>query len=330
MLAVRSFDASGLSIDCLKRHVFWLCEDISTGWGWEWVLETRVRCLDKWELRQLAWRYVAVGLPMAVYGESEWSYAASPVQKPNYAKHAILLPAMQGTRYGVSASSLPLVLLVYAVCVSVRLPTSVYGLCVRLLFMDNASRGMRLVVMQQLLCWMHNVMQLINMKQPTYMPLQEYCINVYECNTISYNGMIYRLRWCSDYFWDNPFYAKAWCLKIIECLDLFIKQAVGGRAHRSLHLQCPFDFYASAWFLASPWQDCLQFTHHNWDSLSFSAVFVYVFQFGICDSLGNYLLALKPLHGWVSPRTPLTRPFYTTWLHIRLPWDVRCLRFKQS
>ena len=73
---------------------------------------------------------VAVGLPIAVYGTSDWSNAASPAQKPNYAKDAILLPAMQGTRYRVCASSLFLVLLSYAVCVCVSVPTSVYGLCV--------------------------------------------------------------------------------------------------------------------------------------------------------------------------------------------------------
>ena len=73
---------------------------------------------------------VAVGLPIAVYGVSEWSDAASPVQKPNYAKDAILLPAMRGTRYRVCASSLSLVLFpMRCVCIHAY----------QLLFMDCAS-----------------------------------------------------------------------------------------------------------------------------------------------------------------------------------------------
>ena len=44
-------------------------------------------------------------------------------------------------------------------------------------------------------------------------------------------------------FQDKQVYANARCLKIIWISEILcIKQAVGGRAHRSLHLQCPFEF----------------------------------------------------------------------------------------
>ena len=75
MLAVRSFERCDLSIDCLRRHVFCeVLEYISTGWSWEWVLETQVRCLDKWRLRQLAWRWALRISRQAEVGSESWRH----------------------------------------------------------------------------------------------------------------------------------------------------------------------------------------------------------------------------------------------------------------
>jgi hypothetical protein len=127
-------------------------------------------------------------------------------------------------------------------------------------------------------------------------------LNMISHNTYDHAMYDMNLCWC-DLMSSCSFNIRANARFEDLCLFGILIQACGGREGSSLtSFAMPIWFLdAPAWFLASTWPDCLQFTTDLWDSFSISAVLIfYVLWFGICDSFCIYLLALAPyMDEWV-------------------------------